>query len=82
MAERRLVVNGIQRPYMDILHWVGLATVAHLPAAVAPVMRTEIGPDGEERTVPLTHPVPRMVRVERAKTQTRTVAKPGQRLPW
>ena len=43
MAERRLVVNGIARPYMDILHWVGLATVAHLPAAVAPVMRTDGG---------------------------------------
>ncbi|MHB2168738.1 amidase [Alsobacter sp. R-9] len=40
---RRLVVDGVERPYFDMLHWSGLATVSHLPAAVAPVMLTEAG---------------------------------------
>ncbi len=40
---RRLLVNGIERPWFDFLMWSGLATVAHLPAAVAPVMRTDDG---------------------------------------
>ena len=40
---RRLIVNGIERPWFDFLMWSGLATVAHLPAAVAPVMRTDDG---------------------------------------
>lgn len=36
---RRLMVDGVARPWFDMLYWSGLATVAHLPAAVAPVMR-------------------------------------------
>lgn len=40
---RRLIVDGIPRPYFDMLHWSGLATVAHLPAAVAPVMLSDTG---------------------------------------
>ncbi len=40
---RRLVVDGVERPWFDMLHWSGLATVAHLPAAVAPVMLTDAG---------------------------------------
>ena len=48
--------------------------------AGAPVMRHEVGPDGAARAVPLTHAVPRMIRTERAKTRTQTIAKPGQRI--
>jgi amidase len=40
---RTLTVNGGARPYRDFLMWSSLATVAHLPAAVAPV---QIGADG------------------------------------
>ncbi|MEE8336922.1 MAG: amidase [Dehalococcoidia bacterium] len=36
-AERSITVNGEQRPYFDQLSWVGLATLAYLPATVAPV---------------------------------------------
>jgi amidase len=43
LRERRLVVNGVPRPYMDMFHWASLATVAHLPAAIAPVMRDDRG---------------------------------------
>jgi amidase len=40
---RTLTVNGARRPYFDFLLWSSLASVAHLPAAVAPVL---IGADG------------------------------------
>lgn len=40
---RRLDVNGSPRPYFDFLIWSSLATLASLPAAVAPVARTEGG---------------------------------------
>jgi amidase len=40
---RTLVVDGSARPYFDFLLWSSLASVAHLPAAVAPV---QIGADG------------------------------------
>ncbi|SEO68554.1 amidase [Aquisalimonas asiatica] len=43
MAERRLPVNGVDRPYMDVLTWAGLAGVVHLPATVVPVGRTRAG---------------------------------------
>lgn len=36
-AERVITVNGEQRGYFDQLDWVGLATMAYLPATVAPV---------------------------------------------
>lgn len=57
--KRRLMIAGRERPYMDTMHWVGLATLAHLPAATAPVSRDEnglpigvqiIGPHFEDRT--------------------------------
>lgn len=35
--DRRIVVNGRERPYWDQLSWVGLVTVAYLPASVAPI---------------------------------------------
>jgi len=41
--ERALVVNGEAAPYLDFLKWVSLATLAGLPATVAPVGRTKDG---------------------------------------
>ncbi|MFV8835565.1 amidase [Aquisalimonas sp.] len=43
MAERRLPINGVDRPYMDVLTWAGLAGVVHLPSTVVPVARTRAG---------------------------------------
>ncbi len=40
---RTLAIDGATRPYMDFLIWASLATVADLPAAVAPVMRSPEG---------------------------------------
>jgi len=40
---RRITVNGQQRPYMDHVCWIALATAAYLPATSAPVGFT---PDG------------------------------------
>lgn len=40
---RVLTVDGRPRPYFDFLMWSSLATVAHLPAAVAPVLRNAAG---------------------------------------
>ena len=48
VAERRLIVNGMPRPWFDLLHWAAPASLAHLPAAVAPVIRA---PDGLPRGV-------------------------------
>lgn len=41
--ERRIVVNGIERNYFDVLIWAGPAIVAHLPATVVPVGVTRDG---------------------------------------
>lgn len=40
---RRIVVDGRERPYFDLMHWAALATVAHLPATVAPAGRSREG---------------------------------------
>jgi amidase len=57
---RTIVVNGEPRPYLSQTVWPGLATVAHLPAAAAPVGVTDdglpvgiqvIGPALEDRSV-------------------------------
>jgi amidase len=45
---RFIAVNGILRPYFDLMFWACLATGAGLPAAVAPVM---LGEDGLPRGV-------------------------------
>ncbi len=45
---RFIEVNGIQRPYFDLMPWACLATGAGLPAVVAPVM---LGEDGMPRGV-------------------------------
>jgi amidase len=56
---RALHVNGVERPYLDLLGWISMATAHHLPASVAPVGRTAsglpvgiqiIGPAFEDRT--------------------------------
>jgi len=56
---RTIVVNGQERPYMDLFAWISLATVGLLPATAAPVGRTReglpvgiqiIGPYLEDRT--------------------------------
>ncbi len=37
LYDRRFPVNGMQRPYMDLSAWSGLAGMAYLPATVAPI---------------------------------------------
>ena len=41
--KRELDVNGVMRPYMDVLIWAGPAVVSYLPASVAPVGVTSEG---------------------------------------
>ncbi|KAA5595919.1 amidase [Blastochloris sulfoviridis] len=48
LTKRTLSVDGTERPWLDFLLWSSLASLAHLPAAVAPVER---GPDGLPRGV-------------------------------
>lgn len=59
MAARTIRVNGAERPYTDLFSWIALATMAYLPATVAPVGRTRsglpvgiqiVGPYLEDRT--------------------------------
>jgi amidase len=58
MNARRLVVDGIEVPYMSALNWIAVATALHAPALVFPAARHEglpigvqlIGPErGESR---------------------------------
>jgi amidase len=37
MSARRLLVNGRERPYTDIMRWSGLTLNAGLPVSVAPI---------------------------------------------
>lgn len=59
VPDRRIMVNGEERHYMELLRWAGLATVCHLPASAAPVGLSKeglplgvqiIGPQQEDRT--------------------------------
>lgn len=59
MAERILTLAGGSRSYLDLFGWVGLPTVAYLPATAVPVGRTVsglpvglqiVGPYLEDRT--------------------------------
>jgi len=52
-------VGGVERPYTDLMAWVSLATLTHLPATVVPVGFTAsglpvgiqiVGPHLEDRT--------------------------------
>ncbi len=43
ISKRRLEINGVKRPYLDIVHWAGLASGSYLPASVAPVGQTKNG---------------------------------------
>jgi amidase len=45
---RRIVIDGEPKPYLDLMHWASLASVADLPAAVAPV---RLASDGLPRGV-------------------------------
>ncbi len=57
--DRVIQVGGVSRPYTDLMAWVALATVTHLPATVVPVGHTAsglpvgiqiVGPYLEDRT--------------------------------
>ena len=57
--QREILVNGAVRPYTDLMAWIALATLTHLPATVVPVGRTAsglpvgvqiVGPYLEDRT--------------------------------
>jgi len=59
VAQRHITVNGEQRSYFDLFSWIAPATMAYLPATVAPVGRTPgglpvgiqiVGPYLEDRT--------------------------------
>jgi amidase len=41
--DRVIAVNGAVRPYTDLMAWVALATLTHLPATVVPVGHTASG---------------------------------------
>lgn len=43
MAARRILVDGVERPYLDQLLWVGFIGAAYLPATVVPIGRTSAG---------------------------------------
>ncbi len=43
VAGRSLIINGRPRPWFDLLHWAAPASLAHMPAAVAPVLRAADG---------------------------------------
>jgi len=59
IPERRLVVDGVERRYWDLLVWAAPAALAYLPATAVPLGRSAeglpvgaqaIGPHGEDRT--------------------------------
>lgn len=53
---RTLRVNGVDRPYSDMLTWMAPSSVNHLPAAVAPVGTTREGlPVGIQVIAPYLH---------------------------
>ena len=56
LPERRIVVNGEDRPLTDTIQWLGLIGVVGLPAAVVPIGRTASGlPVGVQIVAPFLH---------------------------
>jgi amidase len=43
MAERRITVNGVDRPYWDQISWACLTGICYLPSTVVPVRRDSRG---------------------------------------
>jgi amidase len=43
MGARRLVVNGVERPYFEAICWAGLIGNVRLPSTVVPIGRTKAG---------------------------------------
>jgi amidase len=52
--QRKLTIDGLERPFLDILIWSALASGPGLPAAVAPV---GLGPDAMPRGVQIIAPM-------------------------
>jgi amidase len=52
--QRKLTVDGVERPYLDFLIWSSLASGPGLPAAVAPI---GLGPDNMPRGVQIIAPM-------------------------
>lgn len=59
ITSRTLPIDGVERPYTDLLHWTALIGMAYLPATVVPVATTAdglpvgvqiVGPYMEDRT--------------------------------
>jgi len=59
IRDRRLLVDGEERPYWDLLVWPSMANLAYLPATAVPLGSSDkglpigaqvIGPHGEDRT--------------------------------
>jgi len=59
IRDRRLLVDGEERPYWDLLVWPSMANLAYLPATAVPLGCSDsglpvgaqvIGPHGEDRT--------------------------------
>jgi amidase len=56
LQERRIAVNGQDRPLTDTIQWLGLIGVVGLPAAVVPIGRTASGlPVGVQIVAPFLH---------------------------
>jgi amidase len=43
IADRRIMVNGLERPYMDLEAWPAIVGAAYLPSTAAPVGATDDG---------------------------------------
>ena len=59
MTHRTIDVDGVTRPYMDLMAWMGIIGVVYLPSTVVPVGQTAdglpvgvqvVGPFLEDRT--------------------------------
>ena len=56
IADRRIMVNGVERPYMDLEAWPAIVGAAYLPSTAAPVGATDDGlPVGIQVVSPFLH---------------------------